>query len=120
MENFKYAVKAEKGDILLSPGEFVNKTTPDGQQITTVTLSLMGSSIDWFYGALSGFDNHPDMYEAGDIKYQVFRDSGNIFLKETRNGGIYNIVGYSSTEIKEVLKEIEKNMPRVGMEENND
>jgi len=95
--------KQEDGNFLLRPRELVNKIAPQGLTVTHVTLSHMGFTIPWFVEFLAGKESGPTEYPADGKAYRVFRDSGNAFLEEKRDGGFVNIVGFSSVEIPKVL-----------------
>jgi hypothetical protein len=105
MEGTRYVKEQENGNILLIPCGLVNQTTPGGITITPVTLSRMGFTIRWFSDFLAGTKNL-DEYAITGKTYQAFRDSGKVYLKETRDGGNVSIIGFSSEEIQEVLEEL--------------
>jgi hypothetical protein len=105
MREMKYVKNQENGDILLIPCELANETAPNGIRISFVTLSRMGFTIHWFTGFLAGTEKNSDEYAIDGKTYHAFRDSGNVYLKETRDGGFVNIVGFSTTEIPAVLAE---------------
>jgi len=105
MEGTKYVKEQENGNILLIPCGLVNQTAPGGITITHVILSRMGFMIRWFSDFLAGTKNL-DEYAIDGAKYQASRDSGNVYLKETRDGGNVSIVGFSSGEIQKVLEEL--------------
>jgi len=102
----KYVIKQENGDICLKPCKLLNKDVSTGK-ITPVTLSRMGSTIRWFSDFLTGTENNSYGPVIDGNTYQAYRDSGNVYLKETR-GNIVNIVGFSSGEIQEVIKEFQQ------------
>jgi len=104
MEN--YVKRQETGDILLIPCELVNQIAPNGITITPVTLSRTGATIRWFIDFLAGTKNLDEFATDGKT-YQAFRDSGNVYLKETRDGGFVSIVGFSLGETQKVLAEFQ-------------
>jgi hypothetical protein len=104
-----YAKKTEQGDILLTPGEFINKDGPSGLRIASVTLSCMGCTILWFKDFLTGKEGTPAEFESDGKKYQAFRGSDAVFLKEIRGNHVSN-VAFSSNEIQTVLDELQKIM----------
>jgi len=107
MEKTMYVKKQENGDILLIPSELLNKIAPCGINITPVILSHMGFTIRWFYNFLVGTKDIDD-YEIEGCKYQATRDSGNVYLKDTRDGNKVSIVGFTSGEIQKVLEELKE------------
>jgi hypothetical protein len=104
MEEPKYVIRQENGDIILRPCELVNTTAPTGIKITSVTLSRMGFTKRWFFDFLNGTEKNTDDWETDGKKYHTFRNSGNVYLEETRDNTT-NIVGFSSGEIPAVLAE---------------
>lgn len=106
MENTKYVKRLENGNIIISPCELVNQSAPNCIKITPITITCMGLTIRWFIDFLTGTKNSPDEYSLDGIVYQAFRDSGNVYIKETRNIGFINIVGFSLGEIQKILDEI--------------
>jgi len=104
MDNATYAKKCENSSILLTPKELVNQIGPNGISITTVTFSRTGVTFHWFIDFLEGTKDS-DEFTVDEKTYQVSRNSNNIYLKETR-GSHVNIVGFTSTEIPYVLKQL--------------
>ena len=96
-------------DITLSPCELLDQNGPGDIRLTTVTLSRMGFAIPWFIKYLEGTESAPNDFPAIGRTYQASRDSaGRVYLKDTRNGGFINMVGYSLAEIPIVLAEIKE------------
>ena len=106
MENTKYVKKQENGNILLIPCELLEINKNNGNNITPVTLSRMGFAIRRFFDFLAGTKELDEYVNEGN-KYRVFRDSGNVYLEETRDN-IVSIVGFSSGEIPKVLEELKE------------
>jgi hypothetical protein len=104
-----YAKKTEQGDILLTPYKFVGKTGFSGLPVTHVTLSRMGCTILWFKDFLNGKESTPAEFESDGKKYQAFRESDAIFLKEIRGNHVNNVAFYSN-EIQTVLDELQQIM----------
>jgi len=104
MEKNCCVVKKEENGFLLSPCELVNQTSPTGIIISPLLLSHSGCTLLWFINFLNGAENTPDKYPIDGITYRAFRDSGNVYLEETRDGGIISVVGFSLKEIPEVLE----------------
>jgi hypothetical protein len=104
-----YAKKTEQGDILLTPYKFVGKTGFSGLPVTHVTLSRMGCTILWFMDFLTGKEGIPAEFESDGKRYQVFRESDAVFLKEIRGNHVNN-VAFSSNEIQTVLDELHQIM----------
>ena len=92
----------ENGNILLCPREFVNKSTPRGLPATSVTLSCIDFTIPWLIRFLEEIENVTDEYPTEVRTYRAFRDSGNVYLEDNRDG-IVSIVGFSSVEIPKIL-----------------
>jgi hypothetical protein len=107
MEEPKYVIRQENGDIILKPCELVNTIAPTGINITPVTLSRMGTTKRWFFDFLNGTENNPDECAIEGKTYQTFRNSGNVYLKETR-GNTANIVGFTLGEIQKVIEEFQQ------------
>jgi len=107
MEEPKYVRKQKNGNILLCPCELVNKTVQGGITISQATLSRIGFTLRWFYDFLAGTKNL-DEFAADGKTYQAFRDSGNVYLKEIRDGRFVSIVGFSQGEIQKVLEEFQQ------------
>ncbi|MDR2434429.1 MAG: hypothetical protein LBD47_07655 [Treponema sp.] len=105
-----YAKRSEQGDIRLTPGELVGKNGSGGLQITFVNLSRMGCTFLWFTRFLEGQEDTPDTHEIDGKKYQAFRESDAVFLKEIRGDRIASTVGFSLREIPVVLEEIRQIM----------
>ncbi|MDR2433268.1 MAG: hypothetical protein LBD47_01700 [Treponema sp.] len=105
-----YAKRTEQGDICLTPGELIGKPGTSGLPITLVTLSRMGCTFLWFTRFLEGQEGTPDTHEIDGKKYQAFRASDAVFLKEVRGGRIASTVGFSLREIPVVLEEIRQIM----------
>jgi hypothetical protein len=107
MEEPKYVIKQENGDVVLRSCELVNTLAPTGIKITFVTLSRMGITKRWFFDFLNSIDKTTDEYQIDGKIYNAFRDSGNVYLKETR-GNIASIVGFTSGEIQKVIDEFQQ------------
>jgi len=106
MGNTKFVKKQENGNILLIPGELLNKSAPNGFNITPITISRMGVSIRLFHDFLAETKDAYE-YEIEGNKYRAFKDSVNVYLEETRDN-IVSIVGFSSGEIQQVLDELKE------------
>jgi hypothetical protein len=109
-QKMSYAKKTEQGDILLTPGEFINKDGPSGFRITSVTLSRMGTTIHWFIEFLIEKESVPAEYKSSGRVYRAFRDPDAVFLEDIRDGGHANVVGFSLNEIQTVLDELHQIM----------
>ena len=106
-----YAEKLENRNILLTPCGLVNTTSPEGIGLTTVTLSCSGCTLLWFINFLEGKENIPTEYPYDGRTYQVYRVSGNVFLKDIRKGGKTSVVGFTSNEITNILTELKSIEP---------
>jgi hypothetical protein len=106
-----YVEKLENGNVLLTPRELVNAPSPEGIGLTTVTLSCSGCTLLWFIDFLEEKENIPTEYPSDGRTYQASRVSGNVFLKDIRKGGQTSVVGFSSSEITNVLTELKSIEP---------
>jgi hypothetical protein len=106
MEKPKYVIIQEDGDVVLKPCELFNTKASIGN-ITSVTLSRMGITKRWFFDFLNSIEKTTGEYQTDERIYHAFRDSGNVYLKETRDN-IVSIVGFTSGEIQKVIDEFQQ------------
>jgi hypothetical protein len=105
-KKMQYVERTKEGDIILKPGEFIDKKAPNGLPVTSVTLIHTGCAIHWFSKFLSEKTDIADPCGSDGRVYRVSRQSDAVLLEETRDGGLANAVMYSLREVPKVLEEL--------------
>jgi hypothetical protein len=106
----KYVERTEEGDIILKPGEFIGENASNGLPITSVTLSRMGTAIHWLIEFLNEKEDVSDSPKSGCRVYRATRTPDAVLLEEVRDGGLVNVVKFSSEEVRNVLEELRQVM----------
>jgi|GEM_PF-7069545 len=107
MDNeLNYIKKKDNRYIILKSDKLATEISPNGIKPTSIEISCDSCTIALLIKILNGIENIQDEFNIQGKKYCIIRNSGNVFIEETREGNFTNIVGYSSVEIPLVIAEL--------------
>ena len=103
-------VKEQAGkSVLLTPGQFINKTEPEGTAYSSVILPRNGNTIHWLAECLSNKENSVEPPSKEKAEYRVTFDAdGSALIEQIRSGEFKNHVRFAADEIQGVADELRK------------